>query len=63
MNIDQQIESYLKRFDAMTPEQKKRQLDLALNMLPNALGIRRGRPVHAADKARPQRIQSINEFA
>ena len=61
--IDQQIENYLKRFDAMTPEQKKRQLDLALAMLPNVLRLRRRRTVHAADKARPQRIQSINEFA
>lgn len=63
INIEERIESYLQRFDAMSPEQKKRQLDLALSMLPNALHLRRGRPVDTDHETRPQRIQSINELA
>lgn len=35
VSIDLQIENYLSRFDAMTAEQKKGQLDLALTMLPD----------------------------
>ena len=62
INIEQQIESYLQRFDAMSLEQKKRQFDLALSMLPNALHLRRGRPVHTAHEARPQRIECVNEL-
>ena len=44
VNIDQQIENYLSRFDAMTPEQKRGQFDLALTMLPDVLPARRRCP-------------------